>query len=421
MANIADTTDRGHPIAAAAAQIEDILKTVRDAPAWSMSRGETEQEMVRLTRLEAQLAELQARVVDHGHTIEVESANGDTSTANWWATETNQTRAGAHRKSKFAKALNTELHEPVRIALADGRLLVDQAEVIVHAIDALPEDLVDDEIRRHAQETLIGYAADHDAKALRILGKRILDIVAPAVGEAWEAKKLAQEEAEAEAAAVFRMSDDGHGKSHGRFTIPTHIAEMLRKALLAKAAPKHRAAVDGQAPEPGRPSAQKMGQAFCEYIAGYPADHLPHAGGVSATVVVTMDVDTLMGGLKAAQLDTGQRISPGLARKLACEAGIIPAVLGGPSQVLDLGRKTRFHTEPQRIALALQQGGCTAEGCDWPPGMCQVHHDIPWSKGGPTDLKHGRLLCPHHHARAHDPAYNMTKLPEGKVRFHRRT
>ena len=133
-----------------------------------------------------------------------------------------------------------------------------------------------------------------------------------------------------------------------------------------------------------------------------------------------MDLETLMGGVKAAQLDTGHRISPGLARKLACSAGIIPAVLGSHSQVLDLGRRTRFHTKAQRIALALEQGGCTAEGCDWPPGMCH-HHDVPWHHGGDTSVKNGRLLCPRHHARAHDPAYTTSKLPGGKVAFHRRT
>ena len=190
---------------------------------------------------------------------------------------------------------------------------------------------------------------------------------------------------------------------------------MLNKQLLAIAAPKHRANIDGQASAPGRPSAHRLGEAFQEYIETYPTDRLPHAGGVSATVVVTMGVETLMGGLKAAELDTGQRISPGLARRLACRAGIIPAVLGTRSQVLDLGRRTRFHTEPQRIALALEQRGCAAEGCDWPPGMCHAHHDQPFSVGGDTSVKNGRLLCPRHHARAHDPTYATTKLPGGKV------
>ena len=35
--------------------------------------------------------------------------------------------------------------------------------------------------------------------------------------------------------------------------------------------------------------------------------------------------------------------------------------------------------------------------------------------------RNGRLLCPRHHTRAHDPTYEMAKLPDGKVRFHRRT
>ena len=287
-------------------------------------------------------------------------------------------------------------------------------------MEALPADL-DPEVVADAQARLVGYAVDHDATALRILGNRILEVVAPEVGEAHEARLLEREEREAEAAAMVRMVRDGHGKWHGRFALPEVPGAMLYKTLLGIAAPRHRAHVDGVAPVPGRPSAHRLGEAFMEYLESYPTDRLPHAGGVAATVVITIPLETLMGGLKAAQLDTGQRISPGAARRLACRAGIIPAVLGGTSQVLDLGRKTRFHTEPQRIALAIEQQGCTAEGCDWPPGMCHAHHDQPFSRGGNTDLKNGRLLCPRHHARAHDPTYTTTKLPAGKVAFHRRT
>jgi hypothetical protein len=167
------------------------------------------------------------------------------------------------------------------------------------------------------------------------------------------------------------MAEDGHGKVHGRFTLDALTGAMLRKALLAIAAPKHQAAAQGPLGE-RRPGPERMGRAFAEYIQRYPTDRLPHSGGLTATVVVTMGLDTLTGGLKAAHLDTGERISPGLARRLACEAGVIPAVLGGPSEVLDIGRKTRFHTGPMRIALTLRDGGCTADGCDWPPGLCHV-------------------------------------------------
>ena len=107
-------------------------------------------------------------------------------------------------------------------------------------------------------------------------------------------------------------------------------------------------------------------------------------------------------------------ISPGQARRLASQAKIIPVVLGGKSEVLDVGRGKRFFTKAQRVAMMIRDRGCTTEGCDWPPGMCHGHHDLLWSRGGPTDLKHGRLLCPKHHATAHHPAYEMTKLPAGR-------
>ena len=244
-------------------------------------------------------------------------------------------------------------------------------------------------------------------------------MIAPEVAEEHERRLLEAEEQRARERTRLTMSEDGHGLVHGRFTLPAWHAAMLRKALLALAAPKHQAATGGFVP--GRPSPQRMGAAFCEYIERYPTDRLPHAGGASATVVVTIRLDQLQAALGAGVLDDHGRISATEARRLACEAAIIPTVLGGAGQVLDLGRRRRFHTEPQRLALALRDGGCTAEGCDWPPGLCHAHHDIAWSHGGDTSVANGRLLCPRHHTLAHDPAHTTTPLGTGKLRFTRRT
>ena len=112
--------------------------------------------------------------------------------------------------------------------------------------------------------------------------------------------------------------------------------------------------------------------------------------------------------------------APAPARRLACEAGIIPAVLGSKSQVLDLGRKKRFASEAQRIAKTIEAGGCEVEGCDAPPGMTHMHHPERWADGGETN-RDGIMICPTHHARAHDTRYQMTRLPTGKIAFHRRT
>jgi hypothetical protein len=168
-----------------------------------------------------------------------------------------------------------------------------------------------------------------------------------------------------------------------------------------------------------------LGEAFGELLERVPADRLPTAGGVSATVVVLLDYDQLLTGIGAARLDTGEQVSAATARRLACQAGVIPVVyqrlLGGRSVVLDMGRTTRFHTSHQRIAMNVEQGGCSAVGCDRPAGWCHAHHQVPWAEGGGTSLTNGRLLCPFHHRRAHDHRYTTQDLPSGKLEYHLRT
>ena len=115
-----------------------------------------------------------------------------------------------------------------------------------------------------------------------------------------------------------------------------------------------------------------------------------------------MTLDTLQGGLHAANiLGTDTLLSPGQARRLAAAAGVIPAVLDSQSQLLDLGRRRTF-TQPQRIAMALRQGGlCNIEGCDRPATWCDANHRQPWSTGGRTTIDNGELICPRHHTLVH--------------------
>ena len=418
MANTTTTYGSGHPIAVACARMAAELDALVDVATWPMSDDEVRECLPALTRLAARVNGVEADLAAAAQTRHVEDACGATSTAAWWANETRMTHAEAHRKTQLARALDTDKHAPVRAALAAGDLLPDQAAVIVNAVDGLPDDTGADVVTR-AEAFLLDQAADHDAKRLRVLGRRLLEVVDPETADAHEAALLAREEAAAYEAASLRMVDDGHGKTHGRFTLPTAAAAMLKKALLALAAPQHRAAADGQAPLPGRPSPTRLGQALVEYVERYPLDRLPDAGGLAATVVVTMPLETLHGGMRAAALDTGEHLSPGGARRLLCEAGILPAVLGGDSQVLDLGRTRRFHSPAQRIAINQRHRGCATRDCDWPPAMCHLHHPRSWGVGGGTDSD-GLPLCPRHHHHIHDPGYAATIHPDRTVTFTRR-
>ena len=155
-----------------------------------------------------------------------------------------------------------------------------------------------------------------------------------------------------------------------------------------------------------------MGRAFGELILRIPAKDLPKSGGLPATLLVLIDEDSLMGRIeKAGILDTGEKISPALARRLACEAEIIPIVLGGDSQPLDVGRGRRFHPRHQRYAMLARDRGCRAEGCDRTHGL-HAHHKTRWTDGGHTTVNDGMTLCHWHHAKAHDTSYETTYLAQ---------
>ena len=139
--------------------------------------------------------------------------------------------------------------------------------------------------------------------------------------------------------------------------------------------------------------------------------------------MVTIDIETLRGRLRehGVAMVGEEPISAAEARRLACTADIIPAVLGGDSHVLDLGRTRRLFSPAQRKALALRDVTCRADGCDIPAAWCEAHHArSPWSQGGRTNLADGALLCSFHHHRAHEARYDTRRGPDGRFTFHRR-
>lgn len=95
-------------------------------------------------------------------------------------------------------------------------------------------------------------------------------------------------------------------------------------------------------------------------------------------------------------------------RKIACDADIIPALLGTNGEILDLGRKTRLFTPAQRTALTTRDQGCAFPNCTIPAPWCEAHHITYWSHGGPTTTNNGVLLCSHHHHLIHKEQWTIT-------------
>jgi hypothetical protein len=246
-----------HRVAALARRCGEELGAVVEVPLWSMTAVEAGETLVMLTRARAQLDELLMRVLRHAAMVGTGLEAGATSTTNWWSHATRTTRAEAHRVARLAGGL--ERHESVRVALAAGSIRTDQAAVIVESVDALPDGVAVG-VPGEATAFLVEQAGEHDAKALRVLGRRVLEVLDAVAADAEEARRLAAEEAHARAVASFTMTDDGHGTCHGRFTVPSLQGAMLRKNLMARAAAQRERREDGI--EDGRFSRHQLGRSW---------------------------------------------------------------------------------------------------------------------------------------------------------------
>ncbi len=100
------------------------------------------------------------------------------------------------------------------------------------------------------------------------------------------------------------------------------------------------------------------------------------------------------------------------AERHICDAGLQPILFDEHGvDPLRVGRAQRLFTARQREALAARDGGCRFPGCDRPVSWCEAHHIVEWSRGGPTDVESGVLLCRHHHMLVHDNGWRIERDP----------
>ena len=349
---------------------------------------------------------------------------GATSTASWLAHETATTTQGVVADVHLAQALD-EGFDPTRRALAAGEIDVAKARVVVRSVEALSEEHDDlpPGTRGRAEAHLLDLARQYDVPALRRLAKRLFEVVCPEAADAAEGRKLADEEARARRRSYLTLRDNGDGTVEGRFRLPALHASLLKKALHALTSPR-RLGEGRLDPETGRKLSQAalFGRGFLELLESHlDVTSMPSVNGSPFSLVVTIPLQSLRDGLGAATLEDGERISAGAARRLCCTAGIIPVVLDGASMPLDVGREKRLFDRYQKIAMDQRHHGCATVSCDRPPSFCEYHHPDPWHAGGGTDARTGIPLCPPHHQMAdHPETWDMTRHPDGSVRFTRR-
>lgn len=141
---------------------------------------------------------------------------------------------------------------------------------------------------------------------------------------------------------------------------------------------------------------------ICRYWLDHNADATVTSGGNKPHITVTVDYATLTDAVGRLPEIDGTPVALEAIRRLACDAGIIPIVLGSDSEPLDIGRRSRSIPAAIRRAVELRDGGCRWVGCDATLSWCDVHHLQHWIDGGITALVNLILLCRKHHIAVHE-------------------
>ncbi|MDQ4047620.1 MAG: HNH endonuclease [Actinomycetota bacterium] len=157
---------------------------------------------------------------------------------------------------------------------------------------------------------------------------------------------------------------------------------------------------------------------------------LPANGGFRPQVLATIDYRDLLakvlerqqafkdvprGGSRSAgtaSLAFTGPVNAATIRKIACDADIIPVVLGSEGRVLDIGRTSRIFPPHIRKAITARDQGCAFPGCTIPAPWCEAHHIQYWSRGGSTGTGNGVLLCSHHHHLIHKEQWQIEVTAE---------
>ncbi|KAB1928877.1 DUF222 domain-containing protein [Micromonospora noduli] len=390
------------------AQADDAISACVDAAAWALPEHELIAALDAAHRLQQRLAAVTLALIREVDGRGTARTQGASCTAVWLRERLRLTVPDARRLVDLATVLDTG-NPGIRQALADGHLSLDQARVITDTA-ATVQATAGTQAADKAVSLLTDWASQFDPTHLRKLGTRILDHVAPDIADAATQAALDAEARRATRDRHLTLSEQTDGRLRLTGTLDTETAALFRAAIDPLSAPS--GLDDTRSPR------QRRHDALAEVCRlALRTGELPEHGGDPAQIVVTTSYEALTRQLSSSALDTGLSLTPEAVRRLACDATLLPAVLGGTGQVLDVGRQRRLITGPLRRALVLRDRGCAFPGCDRPPRWCHAHHIHHWADGGPTSLSNAVLLCGHHHRHLHHSDWTVQLGRDGHPEF----
>ncbi len=394
--------ESSHPAVEGVAGLHAALDQVSEANLWSLSTAELGRLVVASERAARRLAALQVKLTAQAETARVSEHEGATSLPAWLKAAADVPVATTRARLRLHDSLRSRRHAAG--AFAAGEVSMEAAQAICTAMEQLPPE-VPARLNERVERLLVEVASEEGTAAVVRRAAEIGHRFAPDALEQAEARQREQTRLR------LVQRHDGTVALHG--VLDKESGALAWAVLGPHAVP----APSSDGVPDTRDAETRYGEAFVQVLRLASAAS-PSVRGEPPHLHVTIGLDGLQGWLNAApgRLENGVPLSAGAARRLACDAVVIPVVLGAASEPLDVGRATRLVPLPMRRALAVRDQGCAMPGCERPTSWCDAHHCRPWMEGGETALHNLVLLCERHHGVVHHDGWRV-EIIEGRPWF----
>src|SRR6478609_2168077 len=287
---------------------------------------------------------------------------------------------GAAAVVAVAEAFAVPGNAPIKDAVLSGVLPTRSAAVVVSEADRLRPLLVDD-AEPAVLEGLIKMAVREGPRGCRQLRPALL------ARYGLDGELQSEQDAMKRFVALSQPRVDECGLAEYRLTLDVEGRAVLEAALGPLSAPQP---VDGE--RDLRSGDRRRGEALVALVRRAVASGDATPRNTKSQLFVTVDLETLRSGLRGAGetlagTESGTLLAPETVRRLACDATIIPTVMGAAGEVVDLGRGVRLFTAAQTKRLWFRDRCCTYPGCG-----AAAHHLVHWADGGASDLDNAALL-----------------------------
>ncbi len=327
--------------------------------------------------------------------------DGHLSAASWLAATYKVGWGAARDHVRTARAL--EDMPETRQALDAGDLSMSAARVLVAARDADPEEF------RHSETELVEAARIHSVGDLQRVAAYWRQAVEREHALEGDEKVRAQRRLHASVTFLGMVRVDGD--------LDPETGETLLTALRAVLDAESRTGTEDDDRTPAQRRADALGEICRQWL---DMGDRPRVAGEKPHVTVTVGVGALRDGTgEPSELDHSGPVDPQVARRLACDAAITRVVMAGPSEPVDVGRRTPVIPPAMRRAVIVRDRHCRFPGCDRPHTWCDAHHVVHWADGGPTALPNLLLLCRRHHRMVHQPGGFRLEMLDGRPVFRR--